>query len=80
VAVQPQIDVDERGLTRITLHRTLKQMVRQRKKLSREELDAQIRAMQSLCKQKPGEKSVVQELIEERLAEKEKEDREIQPG
>ena len=31
-------------------------------------------------KQKPGEKSVVQELLEERRAEKEKEDRETQPG
>jgi len=32
--------------------------------------------MQSLCKLKPGEKSVVQELLEERRAERDKEARE----
>jgi hypothetical protein len=50
-------------------------MANRKKKLTRPELDRQIRAIQSLCRQKPGEKSVVQELIEERRAEKEKEDR-----
>jgi len=51
-------------------------VTRKKTKLSREALDRQIRAIQSLCKQKPGEKSLVQELIEERRAEKAKEDRE----
>ena len=51
-------------------------MAKRKKRLSRRELDRQIRAIRSLCKQKPGEKSVVQELLEERRAEKEKEDRE----
>lgn len=46
-----------------------------KKKITREELDEQIRAIQALCRQKPGEKSVVQELLEEHRAEKEKEDR-----
>jgi hypothetical protein len=50
-------------------------MANRKKKLTRRELDRQIRAIQSLCRQKPGEKSLVQELIEERRAEKEKEDR-----
>ena len=49
---------------------------RKKKMLSREALDKQIRAIQLLCKLKPGEKSMVQELIEERRAEKAKEDRE----
>jgi AbrB family looped-hinge helix DNA binding protein len=35
-----------------------------------------ISSFRGIFKQKPGEKSVVQELIEERRAEKEKEDRE----
>ncbi len=51
-------------------------MADRKKKLTRRELDRQIRAVQSLCRQKPGEKSLVQELIEERRAEKTKEDRE----
>ena len=49
------------------------------KKLSREQLDKKIRAIQSVCRLKPGGKSVVQELLEERRAEKEKEDREFKP-
>ena len=52
-------------------------MATRKKKLSRAELDRQIRAIRLLCKQKPGEKSIVQELLEERRAEKEKEDREF---
>jgi hypothetical protein len=51
-------------------------MANRKKKLSSRELDRQIRAIQSLCKQKPDEKSVVQELIEERRAERDKENRE----
>ena len=51
-------------------------MADRKTKLSRAELDRQIRAIRSLCKQKPGEKSVVQEHLEERRAEREKEDRE----
>jgi very-short-patch-repair endonuclease len=47
-------------------------MANRKKKLTRSELDRQIRAVQSLCKQTPGEKSVVQELVEERRAEKER--------
>lgn len=52
-------------------------MAKRKKKLSRAELDRQIRVIRSLCKQKPGEKSVVQEHLEERQAEREKEDREF---
>ena len=47
-----------------------------KKKLSRKQLDKITRDIQSFCRLKPGEKSVVQELLEERRAEKEKEDRE----
>ncbi len=47
-----------------------------KKKYSRAALDKQINAIRSLCKLKPGEKSVVQELLEERRAEREKETRE----
>jgi hypothetical protein len=46
-----------------------------RKKISRREIDKQIRAIQSVCKLKPGEKSVVQEHLAERRAEREKENR-----
>ena len=49
-------------------------MANRKKKISRRELDRQIHAIRKLCKQKPGEKSIVQELLEERRAEKEKED------
>jgi hypothetical protein len=48
-------------------------MANRKKKLTRRELNRQIRAVQSLCKQKPGEKSVVQEFLEERRVEREKE-------
>jgi len=50
-------------------------MANRKKKLSRKELDKQIRAIQSLCKLKPGEKSVVQEHLEERRAERDRENR-----
>jgi hypothetical protein len=50
-------------------------MANRKKKLSRRELDRQIRAIRSLCKLKPGEKSVVQELLEERRAERDRENR-----
>jgi hypothetical protein len=46
-----------------------------RKKFSRAQVDAAIRRVQSVCKQKPGEKSVVQELLEERRAERDRENR-----
>jgi hypothetical protein len=44
-----------------------------RKKFSRAQVDAAIRLVQSVCKQKPGEKSVVQELLEEHRAERDRE-------
>jgi hypothetical protein len=50
-------------------------MANRKKKLSRTELDRQIRAIRLLCKQKPGEKSVVQEHLEERRAERDRENR-----
>ena len=46
-----------------------------KKKLSREQLDKIIRDVQSVCWLKPGEKSVVQELLEERRAERDQENR-----
>lgn len=46
------------------------------KKISREEMKKRIHAFCGIFKQRPGEKSVVQELLEERRAEKAKEDRE----
>jgi hypothetical protein len=46
-----------------------------RKKISREEMRKRISSFVGIFKQKPGEKSVVQEHLEERRAEKEKEDR-----
>jgi hypothetical protein len=49
--------------------------VPKKKKLSREQLDRKIRAIQSVCRLKPGEKSVVQELLEERRAERDRENR-----
>ena len=51
-----------------------------RKKISKAKMQKTISAFCGIFKQKPGEKSVVQELLEERRAEKEKEDRETQPG
>jgi hypothetical protein len=55
-------------------------MAGRKKKLSPKRLDEFIRSIQAKFKLKPGEKSAVQELIEERRAEKIKEDRQIQPG
>jgi hypothetical protein len=46
-----------------------------RKKYSRAQVEAAIRSIQSVCKLKPGEKSVVQELLEERRAERDRENR-----
>jgi hypothetical protein len=46
------------------------------KKISREEMKKHIHAFCGIFKLKPGEKSMVQELLEERRAEKAKEDRE----
>jgi hypothetical protein len=46
-----------------------------KQKLSREQLDKKIRALQTFCRSKPGEKSIVLELLEDRRAEKELEDR-----
>jgi hypothetical protein len=69
---------DGRGLPPKNFLRKLAGMAtRIKKKLSREVLDKQIRAVQLVCQLKPGEKSVVQELIEERRAEKAKEDRDL---
>ena len=48
-----------------------------RKKISREEMKKRIDGFCGIFKQKPGEKSVVQELIEDRRAEKKKEDHEL---
>ena len=45
------------------------------KKLSREQLDKKIRAIQSVCRLKPCGKSIVQELLEERRAERDRENR-----
>ena len=50
-------------------------MARRKKKLSPVEMRKHIHSFCGIFKQKPGEKSVVQELIEERRAEKEKEAR-----
>jgi hypothetical protein len=47
-----------------------------RKKISKAQMRRHISSFCGIFKQNPGEKSVVQELIEERRAEKEKEDRE----
>jgi hypothetical protein len=46
-----------------------------RKKFSRAQVDAAIRLVQSVCRLKPGEKSVVQEHLEERRAERDRENR-----
>jgi len=46
-----------------------------RKKYSRAQVEAAIRSIQAVCKRKPGEKSVVQELLEERRAERDRENR-----
>lgn len=46
-----------------------------KKKLSRAQLDEKIRAIQSLCRLKPGEKSILQEHLEDRHAERERENR-----
>jgi len=46
-----------------------------KKKLSREQLDKKIRAIQSFCRLKPSEESPVQELLEERRAERDRENR-----
>jgi len=48
-----------------------------RKKISKAKMQKTISAFCGIFKQKPGEKSVVQELLEERRAEKEKEDRDF---
>jgi hypothetical protein len=48
-----------------------------RKKISKAKMRKTISAFCGVFKQKPGEKSVVQELLEERRAEKEKEDRDF---
>ena len=50
-------------------------MGRRKNKLSPAEMRQHIRSFCGIFKLKPGEKSVVQEFIEERRAEKEKEDR-----
>ncbi len=46
-----------------------------RKKVSREEMRKRINAFCGIYKQKPGEKSVVQEHLEERRAERDQENR-----
>jgi hypothetical protein len=48
-------------------------MVKRKKKLSPEQMLELIRSIQAKFKQKPGEKSVVQELLEERRAERDRE-------
>ena len=50
-----------------------------RKKISKAQMQKNISAFHGIFKQKPGEKSVVQELLEERRDEKEKEDHEFKP-
>ena len=47
-----------------------------RKKISKAQMRRHISSFCGIFKLKPGEKSVVQELLDERRAEKEKEDRE----
>jgi hypothetical protein len=42
-----------------------------RKKISREEMRKRVNSFRGIFKQKPGEKSVVQELLDERRAERE---------
>ena len=72
---QPRIDVDKFPAQICVMAN--------RKKFTAAQVEKQIRAIQSRCKQKPGEKSAVQELLEERRAEREKEDRDYpaaQPG
>jgi hypothetical protein len=49
--------------------------VKARKKFSRAQVEAAIRSIQSVCKRKPGEKSVVQEHLEERRTERDRENR-----
>jgi len=51
-------------------------MAIQKKKLSPEQMREYIHSLRGSLKRKPGEKSIVQELLEDRRAEKEKEDRE----
>lgn len=51
---------------------------RRKKKLSPEKVHELIHSMRGCLKRKPGEKSLVQELIEKRRAEKELEDRKFQ--
>jgi len=46
-----------------------------RKKFSRAQVDAAIRLVQSVYRLKPGEKSVVQEHLAERRAERDRENR-----
>jgi hypothetical protein len=48
-----------------------------RKKITKTQMRKHISSFRGIFKRKAGEKSVVQELIEERRAEKEKEDREF---
>jgi len=48
-----------------------------RKKVSRAEMRKRISSFVGVFKQKTGKKSVVQELLEERRADKEKEDRDF---
>jgi hypothetical protein len=48
-----------------------------RKKISKAQMQKNISAFCGIFKQKPGEKSVVQEHLEERRAEREKENREF---
>jgi hypothetical protein len=52
-------------------------MAGRKKKLSPEQMREYIHSLRGSFKLKPGEKSVVQELLEERRAEKEKEDHEF---
>lgn len=50
-------------------------MARRKKRLSPAEMRKHIQSFCGIFKQRPGEKSVVQELLEERRSEKEKDNR-----
>ena len=67
--------MDSRWLTLPYFRCTLARMARRKKKLSPAEMRKHIHSFCGIFKQKPGEKSVVQEHLEERRAEREKENR-----